>query len=54
MSILPAVGLSESGGGIVVRPLVPETVRNLAVAIGSRASPAARAFVDPIDALSRV
>jgi DNA-binding transcriptional LysR family regulator len=53
VSILPTVGLPESRGGIVVRPLVPETIRNLAVAVSARASPAARAFLDQIDTLGR-
>ena len=53
VSILPADGLPESPGGVDVRPLVPKTIRHLAVAISASAGPAARAFLDQISALHR-
>ena len=37
--------------GVVVRPLVPKTVRRLGVAVSASASAAARAFLDQIAAL---
>jgi DNA-binding transcriptional LysR family regulator len=52
VSILPTAGLPDLPGGIVTRPLVPKTTRHLAVAVSASASPAARAFLDQIDALA--
>jgi DNA-binding transcriptional LysR family regulator len=53
VSILPTAGLPESRRDTVIRPLVPTTIRNLAVAVSASASPAARAFLDQIGALDR-
>jgi DNA-binding transcriptional LysR family regulator len=50
VSILPRAGLPELPG-VVVRPLVPETVRRLGVAVSASASGPARAFLDQIAAL---
>ena len=50
VSILPRAGLPELPG-VVVRPLVPQTVRRLGIAISASASGAARAFLDQIAAL---
>ena len=50
VSILPRAGLPELPG-VVVRPLVPETVRRLGVAVSASASRPARAFLDQIAAL---
>jgi DNA-binding transcriptional LysR family regulator len=52
VSILPTAGLPDLPGGIVTRPLTPKTTRRLAVAVSASASPAARAFLDQIDALA--
>lgn len=51
VSILPVAGLPEVSG-VVVRPLVPETVRRLGVAVSASASRAARAFLDQIAGLN--
>jgi hypothetical protein len=45
--ILPTMGLPETRRDTAVRPLVPTTVRNLAVAVSASASPAAHAFLRP-------
>ena len=50
VSILPSAGLPDLRG-VVVRPLVPETVRHLGVAVSASASPVARAFLEQIAAL---
>jgi DNA-binding transcriptional LysR family regulator len=53
VSILPSAGLPDLPDGLVVRPLVPRTVRSLGVAVSASASPAARAFLEQIAALRR-
>ncbi|MGD9985573.1 LysR family transcriptional regulator [Pseudonocardia sp.] len=50
VSIVPAVALRAVPAETVVRPLLPRTVRTLAVAVSASASPAARAFLDEIAA----
>ncbi|OBJ72217.1 LysR family transcriptional regulator [Mycobacterium colombiense] len=50
VSILPSAGLSELDG-VAVRPLLPQTVRRLGLAISASASAPARAFLDQIAAL---
>jgi DNA-binding transcriptional LysR family regulator len=50
VSILPRAGLPELPG-IVLRPLTPQTVRRLGIAISASASGPARAFLDQITAL---
>lgn len=47
VSILPREGLPELPG-VVVRPLVPQTVRRLGVAVSASASAPARAFLNQI------
>ncbi|HEX7321641.1 MAG TPA: LysR family transcriptional regulator [Mycobacterium sp.] len=49
VSILPREGLPELPG-VVVRPLVPQTVRHLGIAVSASASAPARAFLDQIAA----
>ncbi len=51
VSIMPSAGLPDLPDGVVVRPLVPKTVRHLGVAVSASASAAARAFLDQIAAL---
>jgi DNA-binding transcriptional LysR family regulator len=51
VSILPSAGLPELPGGVVVRPLVPQTVRKLGVAVSASASAPARALLEQIAAL---
>jgi len=51
VSILPDAALQQLPDGVVVRPLVPETVRRLGVAVSASASAPARAFLDQIAAL---
>jgi DNA-binding transcriptional LysR family regulator len=51
VSILPSAGLPELPDGVVVRPLVPRTVRRLGVAVSASASAPARAFLEQIAAL---
>jgi hypothetical protein len=53
VSILPSAGLSELPDGVVIRPLVPRTIRQLGVAVSASASAPARAFLDQIAALDR-
>jgi DNA-binding transcriptional LysR family regulator len=53
VSILPSAGLPALPDGVVVRPLVPKTVRRLGVAISASASAPARAFLEQIAALKR-
>lgn len=53
VSILPSAGLPELPDGVVVRPLVPRTVRRLGVAVSASASAPARAFLEQIAALER-
>lgn len=47
VSILPRAGLPEVPG-VVVRPLVPKTMRRLGIAVSASASAAARAFLEQI------
>jgi DNA-binding transcriptional LysR family regulator len=49
VSILPSIGLPDLPG-VVVRPLVPHTVRCLGIAVSASASGPARAFLDQIAA----
>lgn len=51
VSILPSAGLPELPG-VAVRPLLPQTVRRLGVAVSASASAPARAFLDQIAALN--
>ena len=51
VSILPSAGLPDPPDGVVVRPLVPRTVRQLGIAVSASASAAARAFLDQIATL---
>ena len=51
VSILPSAGLPELPDGVVVRPLVPQTVRKLGVAVSASASAPARALLEQIAAL---
>jgi DNA-binding transcriptional LysR family regulator len=51
VSILPSVSLPELPEGVVVRPLVPSTVRRLGIAVSASASAPARTFLDQIAAL---
>jgi DNA-binding transcriptional LysR family regulator len=53
VSILPSAGLPALPDGVVVRPLVPQTVRRLGVAVSASASTPARAFLEQIAALER-
>jgi DNA-binding transcriptional LysR family regulator len=51
VSVLPGAGRPALREGLVVRPLVPKTVRRLGVAVSASASAAARAFLEQIAAL---
>jgi DNA-binding transcriptional LysR family regulator len=51
VSILPSAGLPELPD-VAVRPLLPQTVRRLGVAVSASASAPARAFLDQIAALN--
>jgi DNA-binding transcriptional LysR family regulator len=51
VSILPSAGLPDLPDGVVTRPLVPKTVRQLGVAVSASASAPARAFLEQIAAL---
>jgi DNA-binding transcriptional LysR family regulator len=51
VSIMPSAGLPDLPDGVVMRPLVPKTVRRLGVAVSASASAAARAFLEQIAAL---
>ena len=51
VSIVPSAGLPELPDGVVVRPLVPKTVRRLGIAVSASASAPARAFLEQIAAL---
>ena len=51
VSILPSAGLPDLPDGVVVRPLVPKTVRRVGVAVSASASAPARAFLEQIAAL---
>ncbi len=53
VSILPSAGLPELPDGVVVRPLMPKTVRRLGVVISASASAPARAFLEQVAALER-
>jgi DNA-binding transcriptional LysR family regulator len=53
VSILPSAGLPTLPDGVVVRPLVPKTVRRLGVAVSASASAPARAFLEQIAAHKR-
>jgi DNA-binding transcriptional LysR family regulator len=48
VSIVPAVGLRAVPVETIIRPLLPRTMRTLAVAVSASSSPAARAFLDEI------
>ena len=48
VSILPSAGLPDLPDDVVVRPLEPQTVRPLGIAVSASASAAARAFLDQI------
>jgi len=48
VSIMPSAGLPELPEGVLIRPLVPKTVRRLGVAVSASASAPARAFLDQI------
>jgi DNA-binding transcriptional LysR family regulator len=48
VSIMPSAGLPALPDGVVMRPLVPKTVRHLGVAVSASASALARAFLDQI------
>lgn len=52
VSILPRIGLPELPG-VAMRPLIPQTVRRLGIAISASASAPARAFLEQIAALDR-
>lgn len=51
VSIVPSAGLPDLPDGVVVRPLVPKTVRRLGIAVSASASAPARALLDQIEAL---
>ncbi|MEU7631239.1 LysR family transcriptional regulator [Nocardia sp. NPDC049220] len=51
VSILPSAGLPGLPDGVVIRPLVPKTVRRLGIAVSASASTATRAFLEQILAL---
>jgi DNA-binding transcriptional LysR family regulator len=51
VSIVPSAGLPDLPDGVVVRPLVPKTVRRLGIAASASASAPARAFLEQIAAL---
>jgi len=53
VSILPSAGLPTLPDGVVVRPLVPKTVRRLGVAVSASASAPAQAFLEQIAAHKR-
>ena len=51
VSIMPSASLPDLPDGVVVRALVPETVRRLGIAVSASASAPARAFLEQIAAL---
>lgn len=51
VSIMPSAGLPALPDGVVMRPLVPTTLRRLGVAVSASASSPARAFLDQVAAL---
>jgi len=51
VSIVPSAGLPDLPDGVVVRPLVPKTVRRLGIAVSASASAPARALLEQIEAL---
>jgi DNA-binding transcriptional LysR family regulator len=51
VSIVPSAGLPDLPDGVVVRPLVPKTVRRLGIAVSASASALARALLEQIEAL---
>lgn len=53
VSILPLAGLPALPDDVVVRPLVPRTIRRLGVAVSASASAPARAFLEQIAALAQ-
>ncbi|PJK21335.1 LysR family transcriptional regulator [Mycolicibacterium goodii] len=52
VSILPAAAFLDCPSDVAVRPLVPKTIRHLAIAISASAGPVARAFLDQIAELN--
>ncbi|MGE0214413.1 LysR family transcriptional regulator [Mycolicibacterium sp.] len=52
VSILPGAGLPELPDGVVVRPLLPTTIRQLGLAVSASASAQARALLSQIAARS--
>jgi DNA-binding transcriptional LysR family regulator len=48
VSIMPSAGLPELPDGVVVRTLMPRTVRPLGVAVSASATAPARAFLDQV------
>jgi DNA-binding transcriptional LysR family regulator len=52
VSILPAAAVVERPCDITVRPLIPKTTRDLALAVSASAGPVARAFLSQITALN--
>jgi len=52
VSIVPSAGLPDLPDGVVVRPLVPKTVRRLGIAVSASASAPARALLEQIEALA--
>jgi DNA-binding transcriptional LysR family regulator len=51
VSIVPSAGLPDLPDGVVVRSLVPKTVRRLGIAVSASASAPARALLEQIEAL---
>ncbi len=51
VSIMPSASLPDLPDGVVVRALVPETVRRVGIAVSASASAPARAFLEQIAAL---
>jgi DNA-binding transcriptional LysR family regulator len=52
VSILPAAVFDDGPSDVTVRPLIPKTTRDLALAVSASAGPVARAFLRQIDAVS--
>jgi DNA-binding transcriptional LysR family regulator len=51
VSIMPSAGVPELPDGVLMRPLVPKTVRHLGIAVSASASAPARAFLRQIGEL---